>query len=143
MGLQCIRHRELWPDKHHMAVRRGSRQPSTMQELQTPQIAGHKPDMLFQWPPKWSVPCRDWCVVSGPDVQFVIILQQQGPFARVKLGSGALRLNDELARVLFLLFFFLLRHWKLFLHLTFYQQALYASSLAAFPHADSETLLSE
>ena len=66
--------------------------------------------MLFQWPPQRRVPCRDRGVVPGPNVQFVIVLEQQGPFAGVELWCGALRLNDELAGVLLLLLFLLLRH---------------------------------
>ena len=74
------------------------------------QIANYIPDVLFQRPPQGGISGRDGCVVPGPDIQFVVVLKQERPFGCVELRSGALRFDDKLAGVLFLLLLLLLRH---------------------------------
>jgi len=66
--------------------------------------------MLLQRPPQRGVPRGDGGVVAGPDIQLVIIFQQQRPFAGVELWCCALRLDNKLAGVIALLLFLVFRH---------------------------------
>ena len=44
-------------------------------------------EVLFEGPCQRGAPDRQWSVVAGPDVQLVVIFEQERPRARVEPGS--------------------------------------------------------